>query len=489
MDFPLFHLDFLNNRYLIAIIAVIHALINHALAVGLVPVVVMLEIKGFMGKDKTLRPDWDRLAFKIMKVAFIITTTVGAMTGVGIWFSASLVNPASIGSLIRVFFGAWFTEWVVFVTEVILILIYFLTWKHSQTSTGRKYKHIKIGLSLAFFSWITMAIIVAILSFMMDTGNWQTEHSFWHGFLNPIYLPQLLFRTPLALTMGGMVAMSLTLFFTKKGEQIRFKAMRLLARWVLIFAPLAALGALLYYYAIPKSMVGNMSVAMGTMEFQGWYEQILVIIIVAMGLAAICANWAYLRPHSVPNLAVGVSIVLTFWLMGHFERLREFIRKPYVIGEYMYSNGLRVEEYPLLQRDGVLKYANYTPIKKITPENKVEAGRAVFMLTCSRCHTSAYGINALTDKFQHMYGDQKWNSAQLKGYMKNMHKARYFMPPFPGNDEELDALAAFIKKLQKYPEPVRGAQYGLGFPAGQKPTLKLPEIPNKEGKLANKPTK
>lgn len=58
-----------------------------------------------MGKDKTLRPDWDRLAFKIMKVAFIITTTVGVMTGVGIWFSASLVNPASIGSLIRVFFG------------------------------------------------------------------------------------------------------------------------------------------------------------------------------------------------------------------------------------------------------------------------------------------------------------------------------------------------------------------------------------------------
>lgn len=334
-----------------------------------------------------------------------------------------------------------------------------------------------------------MAIIVAILSFMMDTGNWQTEHSFWHGFLNPIYSPQLLFRTPLALTMGGMVAMSLTLFFTKKEAQIRYKAMRLLARWVLIFAPLAALGALLYYYAIPKSMVGNMSVAMGTMEFQGWYEQILIIIIVAMGLVAICANWAYLRPHSVSNLAVGVSIILTFWLMGHFERLREFIRKPYVIGEYMYSNGLRVEEYPLLQRDGVLKYANYTPIKKITSENKIEAGRAVFMLTCSRCHTSAYGINALTDKFQHMYGNQEWDSVQLKGYMKNMHKARYFMPPFPGNDEELDALAAFIKKLQKYLEPVRSAQYGLGFPDGQKPALKLPAIPKEEEKPANEPTK
>ncbi|HAO51563.1 MAG TPA: cytochrome, partial [Runella sp.] len=47
MDFPIFHLDFIGNRALIAIIAVLHAVINHALAVGLMPVVAMLEIKGF----------------------------------------------------------------------------------------------------------------------------------------------------------------------------------------------------------------------------------------------------------------------------------------------------------------------------------------------------------------------------------------------------------------------------------------------------------
>lgn len=467
MDFPIFHLDFLNNRWLIGIIAVLHALINHSLAVGLIPVVVMLQIKGLKeSTNQILSESWNNLAYKIMKTAFIITTTIGAMTGVGIWFSASLVNPASIASLIRVFFGAWFVEWMVFVTEVVLILLYFLTWKHFHT--GRlfdKIRHLKIGISLAVFSWITMAIIVAILSFMMDTGNWNTNRTFVYGFLNPLYVPQLLFRTTLAMTMGGMVAMFLTMIYTKKDDAIRPLALKTLSKWMLVFAPLTGFGAWLYYYIIPKSLVGNMPVAMGTMEFESWYSQIIIVVAIAIGLVAITANWAYFMPKSLPKSLAGVSLILTFWLMGHFERLREFIRKPYVIGEYMYSNGLRAEEYDLLQKDGVLKHANFSPVREINANNTITAGREVFLLTCSRCHTTAYGINAITDKFGKMYGyDKKWDSDAMKGYIQNMHKARYFMPPFPGNEQELDALVAYIQKLKEYPEPLRGAQDGLGFP-------------------------
>src|SRR5690606_18658729 len=111
--------------FLIAVIAIIHVLINHGLAVGFIPYITWLEQKGVQNSaaDQITDPDWDQMVYNKMKVAFIITTTIGAMTGVGIWFSAALVSPASIGSLIRVFYWAWFTEWLVFVTEVILILI------------------------------------------------------------------------------------------------------------------------------------------------------------------------------------------------------------------------------------------------------------------------------------------------------------------------------------------------------------------------------
>lgn len=68
-----------------------------------------------------------------------------------------------------------------------------------------------------------------------------------------------------------------------------------------------------------------------------------------------------------------------------------------------------------------------------------------------------------------MFGDKPWDANQMKAYIKNMHKARYFMPPFPGNDKELDALCAFIKTLQNdYTLPVEGAQDGLGM---EKPSI------------------
>lgn len=150
MDFPMFHLDWLNDRFLIAVIAIIHVMINHGLAVGFIPYITWLEYKGVKNApaDQITDTKWDELIYNKMKVAFIITTTIGAMTGVGIWFSVALVSPSSIGSLIRVFYWAWFTEWIVFVTEVVLIMIYYLTWKNSNKSLNAKLKHIRFG---AFF--------------------------------------------------------------------------------------------------------------------------------------------------------------------------------------------------------------------------------------------------------------------------------------------------------------------------------------------------
>ena len=95
MDFPIFHLDLLGNRMLIAITAIIHVLINHPLAVGAYPLITLLEWWGLRKGE----PAWDKLAYRIVFIVFIITTTVGALTGVGIWLTTSLVAPFAIGSL------------------------------------------------------------------------------------------------------------------------------------------------------------------------------------------------------------------------------------------------------------------------------------------------------------------------------------------------------------------------------------------------------
>lgn len=457
MDFPVFHIDFLGDRFIVAMIAVLHVIINHALAVGLIPLVTYLEHLGFKRGDAKL----DGVAYKIMFVAFIITTTLGAMTGVGIWLSTSLVSPGGIGSLIRVFYVGWATEWLVFITEVGLIMIYFLNWQKANKSPEAKKKHIRFGVYLSIASWFTMAIIVAILGFMMDTGNWKTNPSLINGFTNPLYLPQLLFRTPLAIVMAGTVVLFLINVFARKDEETRRFALKKISKVLLMVLPVLLLAAWWYYSRIPKLMIGNLQVAVATQDFQQWYGMLMKFVWAGVGITAIMSIIPFIQPKLLPKWSYIVPVLFVFAFAGLFERLREFIRKPYVIGDYMYSNGIRKKDYPLLQKDGILKHATYVEHREVTKENKIEAGRDVFMLTCSRCHTTN-GINNVTEKFEMMYG-KKGMSLSDKGdamstYISNMHNARFFMPPFPGNEEEAKALVAYIQHLQKQPGDVKTAQ-------------------------------
>ena len=450
MDFPIFHLSWVGDRFLFVVIAILHTIINHGLAIGLVPIISIMEFMGLKQQDQ----EWDDLAYKIMKVVFIITTTVGAITGVGIWFSASLVNPNSIASLIRVFFSAWLLEWLIFVTEVLFVMYYYLTWK-KWNSGIKKTKHFLIGYGLSIFSWVTMAIIVAILGFMMDPGEWNEKKTFLNGFLNPIYFPQLMFRTFLALLLGGSVGMFLTYLFTEKNSGIRIKATRFISLWLIINAPLFLIGGLWYWNSIPDLMKNNMSIALGTQQYQDWYQIIYKVLISGVGLAALLALIQLIKPRFKYGLLFYSILVL--WLSGclaMFERSREFIRKPYIIKNYMYANGYKVEDYPLLQKEGILKYADFVSTKVITRDNTVEAGKNVFLLTCSQCHTTK-GINALTDKFNNMYGNtnKPWDHEAMKQYIRSMHNARTFMPPFPGNDQEIYALVTYLKVIQFGPDP------------------------------------
>lgn len=460
MDFPLFHLDFMGNRMLVAVIAITHVLINHALAVGFAPLVTILEFRGYLKSKNNPREGktWDDTARRLMFIAFIVTTTAGALTGVGIWFAASLANPASLGSLIRVFYFAWFSEWIIFVLEVVFIMIYFLTWKKSNESERNKRRHIWFGFFLSVFSWLTMAIIVAILGFMMTPGGWVDSPSLFTGFLNPLYLPQLIFRTPVAMMMGGTVALMITAYALKKKNLWKKEILRYISFWILLWMPVAAAGGFLYYWHIPRAMVGNLPVALGTQQFQDWYNSLLTVLLVVTAIGFSIGILGTLAPRRLPKHLLIIPVVASFVFLGTFERLREFIRKPYVIGEYMYANGILVEEYPLYQQTGLLKHTPYSAFADVTEENKLDAGEAVFTIACSRCHTS-HGISSVVRKFERMYGtDTPLNSEAMKVYIKNMHNVRHYMPPFPGNDDELDALAAWVAEQQKRPRKLDGPQ-------------------------------
>jgi len=442
MDFPMFFLDFFGNRILIAVIAIIHVFINHPLAVGAYPLVTLMEWYGYRKGDK----DWDHLAYRITFVFFIITTTLGALTGVGIWFSTALIAPFGIGSLLRVFFWAWFTEWLVFISEVILVLIYYLTWK-KWAHGSRKILHIGVGVILSVFSWFTMVIIVAILGFMMNSGTWPADQSFFSAIFNPVYIPQLAFRTTYSMITAGLFFWFLMFFFTKKASPLRSRGVRFIAVWMLGWFPPFLASSIWYWHRVPQDMSANIAVGLTTLRFVQWHNTLALIMGVTIGVLVLFALIGAIRPRLLPGIALIIPFILGIWLLGHFERVREFIRKPYVIADYMYSNGIRVDEMPVYQRDGLLKYATYTRNHKVTEDNKPEAGKDVFMIACSRCHTTK-GLNGITTKFTLLYGKKPWDKNAMMAFIKTMHVSRTYMPPFPGSDAEAEALIAYIKSQQ-----------------------------------------
>ena len=471
MDFPIYHLAFFGDRSLIAVIGALHVIINHMFAVGGIPLVVALEWWGWRTRDS----HWDDLARRIMFTFFVVATTVGALTGVGIWLSVALINPEAMGSLLLVFFWAWFTEWLVFVTEVALILWYYLSWK--SLAGERKRSHISIGLTLCVFSWITMALIVAILGFMMNPGTWITDHRFLSAVFNDIYIPQLAFRTTLAMVMSGCAGLFLSWMFTSAETPMRSKAIRFVSTWILCWLPFCAIALAWYYHVVPPEMVKNLPVALGTQAFEANAQIILGALAALAGLVVLIALLGISIPGSLPRVALLIPILAAIIIAGAFERSREFLRKPYIIYQYMYANRFRVDDYPLLTHEGILPYSTYAAVRQVTPDNQLLAGSEVFRLACATCHT-VDGVNGIRAKLSALYLNAPWQVDAIKGYIEHLHDVKAYMPPFPGNEAEAGALARYLVSLQSAVPPatadLQAPASGAGALAKRAPAAATP---------------
>lgn len=461
MDFPPFFLDHVaGGRLLIGLIATLHVLINHPLAVGAYPLLLLMEWWAHRTGNKAL----ETLAYKILFVVFIVTTTVGAISGVGIWLTTSLAAPFAIGSLLRVFFWGWFAEWIVFISEVVLIMAYFLTW-NKWTTPELKRRHLQLGLALSIMSWLTMALIVAVLGFMMKPDKWNETRTFWAAFNNPLYITQLAFRTCFAMVTAALFVWFASFFFTKGESDLKSIVVRKLSHWTLIWTFGLFVTGVWYWRDIPEAMRANSAVALFSQQFSEWKGTFGLILSGAFGVFAMISAFGMSAPRLVPRAALLIPTVMGIWLLGHFERAREFMRKPWVIGEYLYSNGIHKDEVEFLKSEGILKHATYVSAHQVTPENQLETGQDVFMLACSRCHSTT-GLNGVVEKFTRMYGEKPWDPRAMSAFLESIHKARTFMPPFPGNKAEAEALVAYILNVRKTRETLEGAQsVGIRLPS------------------------
>lgn len=422
MNYPVWELTTFGGGFLIALVAVVHVLVSH-FAVGGGLFLLMLEKKSYREENRKI------LGYvkKHSKFFLLLTMVFGGLTGVGIWWTIGLLNPAATSSLIHIFVFGWAAEWVFFLVEIIALFIYFYTFGRMN-----RRDHVRIGWMYFIAAWMSLFLINGIIGFMLTPGEWIENRNFWSGFFNPTFWPSLVFRTGLSLVLCGVFGFVTAAFL--KEDDLRQNIMGTCARWVAVPFVLMLLGGLWYMYALPaepRAMIMGKSPEMGLyLKTLLWFIPILFIASMAMTLRL---------PRNFQKVGSFLVVTIALVYFGAFEFLREGSRRPYIIYDYMYSNQVYVDDAAKLDDVGFLATAKWTQHSEITDSNLMEAGRDLFKFQCSACHSVGGVLNdikPLVGKYDSVFG----MDAKLNG----LNRFNNYMPHFMGTRSERWALANYI---------------------------------------------
>jgi mono/diheme cytochrome c family protein len=442
MNYPVWDVAF-GAGLLMAVVSILHVFVSH-FAVGGGLFLVLTE------RRARKRGDTAMLGWLKSHTRFFVLLTVvfGAVSGVGIWFTIGLINPTATSNLIHAYVWGWAIEWVFFFLEITAALLYLYGWDKLPPRL-----HMWYGWVYFIAAFASMVIINGIVTFMLTPGGWIQNHEFWTGFFNPTYFPSLAARFAIALALAGIYA--LVTASAQRDEWLKAKIVTWSALWIL--PAFVVLPGFIWWYArsIP---IEFWSSTQGAMPTATRFAQLAAIFSTATFVAAILALLSRNRLRLWISMAV---LLLALGTMGSLEFVREAVRKPYAIANYLYGNslysaptagdaGFTVEQ---IDRAGVLKTAKWVDVVAGDPD--AVAGRQIFRVECESCHTA----NAYRGVKQYL-ALRNWDRDAIEAMLASldmMHGG--VMPPFAGTDTERRDLAAYLATIYRA-EPPPGAQTG-----------------------------
>ncbi len=492
MNYPVW--DIPASGLLIAGIAILHVFISH-FAVGGGLFLVLAERRARREHDEAF------LGYVRQHSRFftLLTLVLGAITGVGIWFTIGLVHPQATSSLINTFVWAWAIEWTFFVTEIAAAMVYYYGWDRLSARA-----HMAVGWIYFVSAYLSLVVINGILTYMMTPGGWITSRGFWDGFFNDTYWPALTTRTFVAFGLAGLYALMTASWMANTG--LKEKVARYAGlNWIVPMAVVLPLSLAWYLAAAagagvpvaeilgaPAGSVTSMLTAAISGAVTGHPVAQRAAFWVVMASAAVTVLTlitVVLRSRTFGRPMAATIMVLGFVAMGGGEFVREDLRKPYVIGHYMFVNGIRlpasesvaqpphdaIERFgpdrftiDAVKAAGVLNSSAW--VTPLPPNLSAVAGYAavakhqgheLFRALCSNCHTiDGYlalrplvlgkSASALDGVLQRLAvpvdatgAPAAWNKPAVQ--LKTWRGRR--MPPFAGTPEERQMLAGYLALL------------------------------------------
>lgn len=455
MHYPWWHVPFLTSPMLIAVIAVLHVVVSHYAVGGGLFLAVETRHAYRTGHRQYLDYLRQHAWFFIL-----VTVVYGAITGVGIWWTIGLASPLATELLIHTFVFGWAMEYVFFVLEIVSAFIFFYWWGRLDAQT-----HQTIGWIYAASAWISLVLITGITAFMLNPGDWPQHRSFWVGFLNPQFIPQVLARTGGSFLLASLYVYLHAAFKVKDPELSHLIESRS-ARPALWGAVLIVIGGAGWYVYLPESAKAALAAA-------SVLNVLMVLIFVLTVAVFVMLYWG---PYRNPRwLSPGFAILFfTFGLAAVTtgEYIREAVRKPYIVYNVVLGNQILADEVPRLRQSGYLEGGTWTkafvshhypqvihegkiaPSRFLTlPESdQLKLGEVLFQYHCNDCHAAGDGFSAVGQLIR------GWTPEMVQQVVEHPEKAHFFMPPWAGTQEEAELLKKYLLSIAQ-PQP-RGMYYG-----------------------------
>ena len=455
MNYPFWEIPYLGSGWVIGIIAIFHVMISQ-FAVGGGLYLPMAERKAMRMADPELRDAWLKQLASHSRFFLILTGVFGTISGVGIWFAIGLTHPEATSTLIHNFVFGWAIEWVFFLVELSTIAVYYYTWNRIDAKL-----HLQVGWVYAGASAATLIIINGILSFMLTPGDtWlavagtgNEASKFWNAFFNPTYWPSLALRSCVCCSLAGVWALiTSSRIDGEKQPALKITNVRWSVKWLLPSFVAIPFFMIWYYMMVPASQQALLTLGIDTINagtFSTVTRMALIIIITSATIVGVAYYLAYRNPRDF-NLSHAVAILLlALMATGAGEYSREMLRKPYVIGRYMYSNGTRVSYANRIDREGYLARSNWVWEGSASNYSR---GEAIFRGECGSCHTLS-GYRPLKTLLAGR------DSANIASFITMLHEYkpdspyRRFMPPMTGSKQDVDDLANYLNYQVNPPAP------------------------------------
>jgi|YelNatPaOPRAMG01_1025707.scaffolds.fasta_scaffold00010_148 cytochrome bd-type quinol oxidase subunit 1 len=412
MDLPPIHVPFLGASGFMAIVMLLHMIFFANFVVGGPVLAVVTEYLGLRRRDDR----YDLFARHLANMLFV-AMILGPVLGVGIVALNTGLFPRFFSTGARVFFWPLAIEIVAFLLEAVFIVAYKYTWEGLR---HRRRLHMTLGLLGALGSWLSMALINGLASFLLTPGKWVVTRRAIDAFFNPSFLPSLLHRAVASLSLAAFFMVGYALYMRRREPQPGYSAwaLRYAGLWAVVTTSLQFVPGVWYLQKLPAEVWAKFLAGPLTPYWFGGIllaaAAVLIVYFASQDAQAVLARRVL---RGMVWLAIPM-IFATTWLMGFS---RERARKPYLIYGVMYGNQQWVkaptESKPAVSADA----------------------RSLFQTHCAACHPAIGG-----DPFEKSRAYS--TDEALAAFLRDPESAgKPSMPPFGGNDEELQALISFLR--------------------------------------------